>query len=515
MTLEAYMASRADLLTKERSLRRDHIYKANMSATEAKAEEIVRRLRKEEADTIWSAINEDIPHPFPGMEFLTGMPVIKMMPKGAMLHAHLDATVDVSLVLKIALEHPAIHVRSSTYLSVDEATRQLPEFRALPVSEYGTSADIASSTYVPDSWIPFKEARQACSLGIEAFDQWVIQAMTISPTEAYKTHSTVTKIWQKFTSTFLVSEGMLRYTPIWEQYIREFFLSSIRDGIMYMEPRISFWQKTMINAKGEQSATHEEWLDIFERVIQQVKSELKAQGREDEFFGARIIYTTLRFITPEELEWYLDDCIMLKQKYPHLIAGFDLVGDENVLQPLTYYLKPLLRFQEKQAELGIDIPFIFHAGETLGDGNHVDDNLFDAILLGTKRIGHGFSLAKHPLLMQMCREKGIALEICPISNEILRLTSSIPMHPLPTILNNGIPVALSPDDPAVFGNLDLSYDFYQVLVASEVTGLITLAVAARDSLEFSTLEKSEKERALAVWEKRWAAFVESICSEFK
>jgi len=48
-----------------------------------------------------------------------------------------------------------------------------------------------------------------------------------------------------------------------------------------------------------------------------------------------------------------------------------------------------------------------------------DDNLYDALLLGTKRIGHGFSLVKHPKLMSICRERDIALEVCPISNEIL------------------------------------------------------------------------------------------------
>lgn len=69
--------------------------------------------------------------------------------------------------------------------------------------------------------------------------------------------------------------------------------------------------------------------------------------------------------------------------------GFDLVGDENKLYPLTFYLEPLLRFKQTQKEIGLDIPFLFHAGETLGDGDHVDDNLYDAILLGTKRIGHG------------------------------------------------------------------------------------------------------------------------------
>jgi adenosine deaminase CECR1 len=66
-----------------------------------------------------------------------------------------------------------------------------------------------------------------------------------------------------------------------------------------------------------------------------------------------------------------------------------LVGDENVLKPLIDYIVPLKRFVERQRELGLDIPFIFHAGETLGDGTAADMNLVDAILLGTKRIGHG------------------------------------------------------------------------------------------------------------------------------
>lgn len=68
------------------------------------------------------------------------------------------------------------------------------------------------------------------------------------------------------------------------------------------------------------------------------------------------------------------------------------MGDENVLKPLIDYIEPLLRFRERQKEEGIDIPFIFHAGETLGDGTAADMNLYDAILLGTKRIGHGFVL---------------------------------------------------------------------------------------------------------------------------
>ena len=49
-------------------------------------------------------------------------------------------------------------------------------------------------------------------------------------------------------------------------------------------------------------------------------------------------------------------------------------------------------------------------------------------------------------------------------NEVLRLTSNMPMHPLPILLNNGVPVSISSDDPGIFGNAGLSFDMYQVLI---------------------------------------------------
>ena len=124
----------------------------------------------------------------------------------------------------------------------------------------------------------------------------------------------------------------------------------------------------------------------------------------------QVIYTCVRRVTAEELEWYTEDCIRLKQEFPSLIVGnvtsivrshraslishhnsvaFDLVGHEDSLRPLIDYLDPLLKFKQRQADLGIDIPYVFHAGETAGDGTKADLNLYDAILLGTKRIGHG------------------------------------------------------------------------------------------------------------------------------
>lgn len=63
----------------------------------------------------------------------------------------------------------------------------------------------------------------------------------------------------------------------------------------------------------------------------------------------------------------------------------------------------------------------------------------------------------------------------------------MPMHPLPALINHGVPVSLCSDDPAVFGNMGLSFDFFQVLVASEVSGLITMKELARQSFKVRLL----------------------------
>ena len=68
------------------------------------------------------------------------------------------------------------------------------------------------------------------------------------------------------------------------------------------------------------------------------------------------------------------------------------------------------------------------------------------------------------------------------------------MHPVASMMNHGISVCLSSDDPAAFGNLGLSFDFYQVLVSSEQTGLITLGEIALDSLKVRNLRSTSLNR---------------------
>ncbi|TBU65296.1 Metallo-dependent hydrolase [Dichomitus squalens] len=528
--MDEYLKRREEFIQQDQSLRPDRAAAGVLSSDEHRADEILRSIRKTEARTIWGhELNVEHYHGskqmFPGMEFLTArqtiittklFDILSKMPKGGLLHAHLDATVRPDVLLRLALSQPAVHIRAPGNLTLGNLKTVPPEFRALPQTEWTTSASVTEAGYVAGSWVPIHNARSTFSEalgGPEGFDRWVTGALTIDPSEAYGTHNTTDRIWDKFESIFGVSDGLFRYVPIFKEYIREFLLSSVDDGISYVEPRILFWYKYMVGEDGVENVPHRVWFQIYESVLADIKADLAAQGRADEFVGSKIIYSTMRELTLDELEWYLEDCLALKQEFPHLVAGFDLVGHEDSLKPLIDYVEPFMRFKARQQELGVEIPFIFHAGETLGDGTKADMNLYDAILLGTKRIGHGFSIFKHPEVMKVCRERNICLEMCPISNEILRLTGSMPMHPLPSVLNHGVHVALCSDDPSAFGNMGLSFDYFQVFVASEVNGLATLRQFVWDSITasfYSCLGDQEKKRAFGILDRQWAKFINDI-----
>ncbi|PVG02591.1 adenosine deaminase-related growth [Serendipita vermifera] len=521
--LQGYYSQRAQLIAEDTALRADRAKLASLSEAESKAEAIIRKIRKEESETIWAPQNEQLEHPFPGMAFLTAkktiestkmFEIIKKMPKGALLHAHLEATVDAETLLKTALDYPNICIRASEVITADNIGTLLPDFKPLPAnSTYDASCIITSPDYQPYTYVTAKKVRDQWPQklgGPRGFDEWVVKSMTINPNEAYNTHNTTVKIWEKFKSCFTVIHGLLTYEPVVKTFIRRLLESCIEDGISYAEFRMNFTPKTIVAKDGIGEFDHSMFLAAFQEELEAFQEALRKENKSNLFQGAKIIYTIIRVMTPQELEWYLEDCLNLKQKYPSVLAGFDIVGPEDTTNPLIYYLEPLLAFRSKCDSLGVDLPFLFHAGETLGDGNSVDQNLYDAILLGTKRIGHAFSLIKHPTLMRLCRERGICCEVCPVSNEILRLTSSMPAHPLAAMLNHGVPIALASDDPGIFSNLGLSYDFFQVVMGSEISGLMTLAVLARDSLKHAMLDEDTKSHAMNAWDARWNQFVQEL-----
>ena len=89
-----------------------------------------------------------------------------------------------------------------------------------------------------------------------------------------------------------------------------------------------------------------------------------------------------------------------------------------------------------------------HAGEFMG----VDFVRYVVEELGVTRIEHGTRAIEDASAIQLLRERGVALDMCPISNLKLGVVSSAQAYPIRQLLDAGITCTVSTDDPISFGN---------------------------------------------------------------
>lgn len=463
-------------------------------------------IRQKELKEVWTKdFEEDLAEKnggnlYPGMMFTLARDrmektvlwkIIEKMPKGALLHAHMDAMMDVDWLIERLFREPGMHISSSgplnSALALDTGSFEFEHLSKSPSS----ASTMWESSYVEGSRVPILKAAQSFPNGGEAgFRSWLTSRSTITAAESLCHHHGGDAIWRKFGSCFVIIDSILSYEPIFRGAVRRLLKQLADDGIRYFEIRHVFRYKFRLEGKDVSEDDFREYCKILSEEIDIFKGTEAGKN----FYGARLIWTELRFLPNREIIQGMKDCIELKKAYPRLISGFDFVGQEDSGRSLADLTTLIFWFRKRCVEEGVDIPFFFHAGETLGDGDSVDSNLYDALLLGTRRIGHGYSLFKHPLLVEMAKDKKILIESCPISNEILRLTSSILSHPLPALLARGVPVSLNNDDPAILGHgkNGLSHDFWQAYVGFENMGLEGLATMSRNSLKWSCFEDQKQ-----------------------
>ncbi|MEU4664426.1 adenosine deaminase [Micromonospora chalcea] len=132
-----------------------------------------------------------------------------------------------------------------------------------------------------------------------------------------------------------------------------------------------------------------------------------------------------------------------------------------------------------------------HAGETTGP-----ETIWDALReLGAERIGHGISAVQDPALLTYLAERRIPLEISPTSNVRTRAVPSLDAHPLPRIVEAGVPVSINSDDPPMFGTT--LNDEYAVAARLLRLGPDGVAALARDAVAAAFLPPAEQARISA------------------
>jgi adenosine deaminase len=99
-----------------------------------------------------------------------------------------------------------------------------------------------------------------------------------------------------------------------------------------------------------------------------------------------------------------------------------------------------------------------HAGESSGP-----EGVRDAVeLLGADRIDHGVRAIEDEAVVELLVERGIPLGICPTSNLVMKVYSSMASHPLDRLRRAGVRVSVNTDDPSLLGtNLPREYEIAQ------------------------------------------------------
>lgn len=114
------------------------------------------------------------------------------MPKGALLHVHLDLTVAARTLLDIALRHPAIHISSPEIITSANMALIQPKLRPIPSNSITGATSLTDPAYHPHAWVPLALARErfdAALGGPDGLDRWLINKMSINPSDAYITHN--------------------------------------------------------------------------------------------------------------------------------------------------------------------------------------------------------------------------------------------------------------------------------------------------------------------------------------
>jgi adenosine deaminase CECR1 len=497
---EQYAAERDQLLAAERENTWDSKARSTASSMEIRAGKIISTIREHERidpELYGNLPGEKMPKSSTrdmGGRFLSNKPRIESsklfriaeeMPKGAHLHLHFNAVLHPSELLLYARRPEmanTMFIRSSRPLLKGIDFEQAEIVFGWHPKEINVG-NIFSPNYDPEwkllsstawmRWIDFRrhynlhvKAKEHDAKGVsaethsgkaplDAAERWACQKIVIAASDVHNERQTTNGIWACFNQRTRALKGLLSYEGAYRWYIGSVIDELIDDKVMYAELRPMLLDKTISSDDGTRQLDHRAQMSIICEEVENKLIDLKERNRLDIFpFGIKIIYCTPRSISRSTMQTELQDCLRLKLHFPDLICGFDLVGAEDRKNNIGHYADLLLAFTNTCKDLKISIPFMFHAGETLLDrgGSHDPDNsnLYDALLLNSKRIGHGYALLKHPLLLEQYKAKSICLELCPISNEILHLCGNARQHVFPELLASGLHCTLNADNPGLF-----------------------------------------------------------------
>ncbi len=161
------------------------------------------------------------------------------------------------------------------------------------------------------------------------------------------------------------------------------------------------------------------------------------------------------------------------------LAGVDLHGVESL--PVESWTAPYWEAARRAGKYTKA-----HAGEFMGA--HFVRRILDE--LKPQRIEHGVRAIEDPAVVAELKRRGVALDVCPISNHKLMPGVTLATHPIRQLFDAGVKVTVSTDDPISFGNTIT--DEYTALATQRGFTRPELARIARNGFEVALMPDVQK-----------------------
>lgn len=225
-----------------------------------------------------------------------------------------------------------------------------------------------------------------------------------------------------FIEVWILTTNALRTRDDFRQVVVDYAEEAAGHGAVYLEA---------IFSPAERARRGVEWDEIFEGYCEGAEEAGRLHRVE-----VRLTPDIFRGATAEEAELVVRHSAKYRDRG---VVAVGLGGLEAEFPPEEY----APAFELARAEGLGSVP---HAGEVAGPASI--RGALDA--LGANRIRHGIRAVEDPALVDELRDRGIVLDVCPVSNVRTGAVASLEEHPLRELAALGVRCSVNTDDPAMF-----------------------------------------------------------------
>jgi aminodeoxyfutalosine deaminase len=233
-----------------------------------------------------------------------------------------------------------------------------------------------------------------------------------------------------FIEVWVLTTNALQKAEDFRQVVVDYAAEAAAHGAVYLEG---------IFSPAERARRGVRWEDMFEGYCDGADEARERHGVE-----VRLTPDITRGFTLEEAE----ETVRWAARYRDRgVLGVGLGGLEAEFPPEPY----AATFDRARHEGLASVP---HAGEVAGPASV--RGALDA--LGAVRVRHGIRAVEDAALVDELRDRGLVLDVCPVSNLRTGAVASLEEHPLRRLVTAGVRCSVSTDDPAMF-DTDLTRDY--------------------------------------------------------